>query len=105
MRARIYQKPRNAMQSGWAATHDWVLVYEPAMDPAERQHPDALMGWIGGGRTQNQVRLTFPTRDAAVAYANAQGIAYEVEPASTRTVRPKSYADNFRYGRIDNWTH
>jgi hypothetical protein len=22
-----------------------------------------------------------------------------------RRVRPKAYADNFRYGRMENWTH
>ena len=29
MRARIYQPPKNAMQSGWATTHEWVLEFEP----------------------------------------------------------------------------
>ena len=30
MRARIYQPPKNAMQSGWAGTQEWVLEFEPA---------------------------------------------------------------------------
>ena len=30
MRARIYQPPKNAMQSGRAATDEWVLEFEPA---------------------------------------------------------------------------
>jgi hypothetical protein len=25
--------------------------------------------------------------------------------AQPRRVRPKAYADNFRFGRIENWTH
>jgi hypothetical protein len=63
------------------------------------------MGWIGSGDTQAQVRLSFPTRDEAVAYAEKQGIAFNLEIAQPRRVKPKAYADNFRYGRIENWTH
>ncbi len=101
MQARIYQQPRNAMQSGWAGTRTWVLRYEPAA----RQVPDPLMGWIGGGATQSQVILHFDTSEAAVAYAQAHGIAFELELPQQRVVKPKAYADNFRYGRAENWTH
>ena len=68
MRARIYQPPKNAMQSGRAATHEWVLEFEPSSP----RRPDPLMGWIGSADTQAQVRLTFPTREEAVAYAERQ---------------------------------
>ena len=101
LRARIYQQPKNAMQSGWAGTRGWVLEYEPAA----RRRPDPLMGWIGSSDTQAQVRLRFPSRDEAVAYAEKNGIQYDLELPQPRRVRPKAYADNFRYGRIDNWTH
>lgn len=101
MRARIYQPPKNAMQSGWAKTLDWVLEFIPV----SAKRPDPLMGWIGGGDTQTQVRLTFATREEAVAYAERNGIAYEIELPVVRRVKPKAYADNFRYGRIENWTH
>lgn len=101
LRARIYVPPKNAMQSGWAGTQDWVLEYEPAAP----RRPDPLMGWIGSSDTQAQVRLRFNTRDEAVAYAEKNGIAYDLELPQVRRVKPKAYADNFRYGRIDNWTH
>jgi hypothetical protein len=101
MRARIYQPPRNAMQSGTAGTHEWVLDYELA----SRRQADPLMGWIGSNDTQAQVSLRFATREEAVAYAERNGIAYEVELPQVRRVRPKAYADNFRYGRQENWTH
>ena len=68
MRARIYQPPKNAMQSGWAATHEWVLEFEPSSP----RRPDPLMGWIGSADTQAQVRLSFPTREEAVAYAERE---------------------------------
>ena len=101
LRARIYQQPKNAMQSGWDGTHRWLLEYEPAVP----RRPDPLMGWIGSSDTQAQVRLTFPTREAAISYAEANAIPYDLELPHERRVKPKAYADNFRYGRIDNWTH
>jgi hypothetical protein len=101
MRARIFQPPKTAMQSGYAKTHDWVLEFLP--EHAER--PDALMGWAGGGDTQTQVRLSFETKEEATAYADRAGLAYEVELPHVRRIKPKAYADNFKYGRTENWTH
>jgi len=101
MRARIFQPPKTAMQSGWANTHAWVLEFLPLTS----QRSDALMGWTGGGDTQNQVKLTFQTREEAIAYAERAGLDFEVELPQARRIKPKAYADNFRYGRIENWTH
>jgi hypothetical protein len=101
MRARIYQPPKNAMQSGRHGTREWVLEFE-RLSP---QRPDPLMGWIGSSDTQQQVRLAFATREEAVGYAEKQGIVYDLELPQPRLIKPKAYADNFRYGRIENWTH
>jgi hypothetical protein len=101
MRARIFQPPKNAMQSGWAATRQWVLEFIPASP----RRPDPLMGWIGSADTQPQVRLHFDTREEAVDYAERNGISYEVDLPQKRAFRPKAYADNFRFGRRENWTH
>jgi hypothetical protein len=101
MRARIYQPPRNAMQSGRAGTAQWVLEFEPS----RRRVADPLMGWIGGGDTQSQVRLSFATQQEAVAYAEKHGVVFDLELPQLRQVKPKAYADNFRSGRNENWTH
>ena len=101
MRARIFQPPKNAMQSGRAGTHEWVIEFEPSSP----RRPDPLMGWIGSADTQAQVRLSFRTREEAVGYAERQGITYDLELPPPRHIRLKAYADNFRYGRIENWTH
>ncbi len=92
MSARIYQNPRNAMQSGKALTGKWVLEFEPA----EARKPDPLTGWAGSGDTQRQVKLTFPTADAAKAYADKHGIAYAMLPTPQKTLKIQAYADNFR---------
>ena len=102
MQARILRPAKTAMQSGRALTREWILVFAPA----ERRAADPLMGWIGSGdMVANQVRLRFPTLEAAEAYAQANGISYEVEPPHAQSLKPKAYADNFRYGRGENWTH
>jgi hypothetical protein len=92
MAARIYQRPKSVMQSGKARTDTWVLEFEQS----EARRPDPLMGWAGSGDTQAQVRLTFPDKDAAVAYAEKHGIAARVHPTPPRTLKLQAYADNFR---------
>jgi hypothetical protein len=89
---RIYQRPKNAMQSGRARTDQWLLEFEPG----EAKKPDPLTGWAGSGDTREQVRLSFPTADAAKAYAEREGLAYELTPAPAKTLKLQAYADNFR---------
>lgn len=101
MTARIYKPTKTAMQSGEARTKEWVLEFEPAAKRA----PDNLMGWVGSSDTQSQVKLEFDSKDEAIAYATRAGLAYTViEPSPRKSIR-KSYADNFKFGRIGSWTH
>jgi ETC complex I subunit conserved region len=90
--ARIFQKPKNAMQSGRAGTDRWVLEFEPA----EAKRADPLMGWAGSGDTLAQVTLKFPDLAAAQAYCARHGIAATVVPAPVRSLKLQAYADNFR---------
>ena len=101
MRARIYQPSKTAMQSGRAGTRQWILEFEPEA----RRELDPLMGWTSSRDTRAQVRLAFDTLAEAVAHAEKQGYAYTVQQPQARTIRPKSYAENFRYDRIGRWTH
>lgn len=94
MRARIYQPSKTAMQSGQARTHTWLLEFYQT-----NQFVEPLMGWVGVRGTRGQVKLRFPTKEAAIAYAKKHGIAYDLEPPQQRRHRPKSYADNFAYDR------
>lgn len=90
--ARIYQKPKNAMQSGRAGTDRWVLEFEPR----EAKRPDPLTGWAGSGDTRQQVVLTFSDLAAAQAYAARHAITAHVVPPPVRTLKLQAYADNFR---------
>ncbi|WP_114953347.1 ETC complex I subunit [Sphingosinicella terrae] len=92
MAARIYQRYKNAMQSGKARTDEWVLEFESRRP----KRADPLTGWSGGADTQEQVQLTFPSLDAAKAYAERHGIDHHVVPPALPRLKLQSYADNFR---------
>ena len=93
---RISKPAKSAMQSGRGKTKLWLYECEPS-DAVEA---DGLMGWAGSHDTDKQVRMWFDTEDEAVAFAKAKGLAFEVLEPHDRTVRPKSYADNFAFTRI-----
>ena len=90
--ARIFQKPKNAMQSGRAGTAVWVLEFQPT----EAKRPDPLTGWAGSGDTRGQISLSFPTLEAAQAYADRNGISAHIIPAPQKILKLQAYADNFR---------
>jgi hypothetical protein len=90
--ARLYQRPKNAMQSGRARMGEWLLEWERD----EPQRPDPLTGWAGSGATETQVQLRFPSREAALAYARRHGLEVEVVPLGPRRLKLQAYADNFR---------
>ena len=91
MEVRIYRPAKTATQSGRAKTSRWVL--EPA--PRGQRAVDSLMGWTGSDDTTQQIKLSFATKQQAIAYARRRGYAYVVDKPQTRPIRPKSYADNF----------
>jgi hypothetical protein len=92
MSARIYQRPKNAMQSGKALLDQWILDFVPA----EARKPDPLMGWSGSGDTQSQVTLRFGSQEEAMAYAEKHGISATVHATPPRRLKLQAYADNFR---------
>ena len=101
MTVRIYQPAKTAMQSGRGNTRRWILEFEPAV----KREADPLMGWTSSADTRRQLRMYFDSREEAVAYAESNGLSYTVDASHDRKIRPKSYADNFRYDRVGRWTH
>lgn len=100
--ARIYKPPKSAMQAGLAKTRRWILEY----DPATPREIDPLMGWTSSSDMKGQVRLFFASSEEAVAYAERKGLVYRIEPLEQPHIRRGlSYSDNFRPGRLDQWTH
>jgi hypothetical protein len=67
-----------------AAKPFWVLEFERRSPSL----PDPLMGWSSSADTLAQVRLEFPSREAAIVYAHQNGIAATVAaPQSMHSVR------------------
>jgi hypothetical protein len=99
--ARIYRPAKTAMQSGAAKTKLWRLDYEPALPKAV----DPLTGWTSTADMQQQVTLSFATKEEAIAFAERNGIPFRVfEPQARKPVK-RAYADNFKFGRVGSWTH
>ena len=90
--ARISEIDRRTTQSGRANSGIWVLEFERN----EPQRPDPLTGWNGSGDTNTQVKITFRTRDEAIAYAERHNIDYHLVPATPVKLKLQAYADNFR---------
>jgi len=101
MVARIYRPARTAMQSGTARARKWVLEFQPEA----RREVEPLMGWTSSRDMKSQIRMSFATKDEAVAYARRNGIPFNVSEPKTRKNNPKSYSENFKFGRIGSWTH
>ncbi len=81
------------MQSARGKTKEWVLEYETT----SKRGPEPLMGWTSSGDTLNQVKLYFDTKQAAIAFAQKNGMTYSVAKVRERKVKPRNYGDNFRY--------
>lgn len=103
MPARIYKPARNAMQSGLARTKHWVLEFVAG----DAREIDPLMGWTSSADTQAQVKLRFSSKEAALEYAEENGIDAVVQDPKPRkaNVRPGGYGENFATNRRGPWTH
>jgi hypothetical protein len=101
MAARIYRPAKTAMSSGQARAQRWVLEYEP-----ERPKTiEPLMGYTSSDDMKSQIRLEFDRKEAAIAYAERNGIEYQVFESKDRARPTISYSDNFRRDRDQPWTH
>jgi hypothetical protein len=90
--ARITERERKTTQSGKANAGRWLLEFERQ----QPQRPDPLTGWNGSGDTNPQVRLTFQTKEAAIAYCDKLGLDYHLISAPPVRLKIQAYADNFR---------
>ena len=90
--ARIIEVERKTTQSGKATAGRWTLEYERK----EALRADPGMGWPGSGDTDTQIRLSFDTKQEALAYAARKGLDVHVIPAAPVSLKIQAYADNFR---------
>jgi hypothetical protein len=80
-RAVIHCPAPSVISSGRTRAAEWVLEFERRTPP----FIEPLMGWTGSTDMLSHIRLRFPNREAAVAYAERQGLCYEIrEPTHIR---------------------
>ena len=89
--ARISELDRRTTQSGKANNGLWLLEFERQ----EPLRPDPLTGWSGSGDTNTQVRITFKTKDEAIAYCEKNGLQNHLIAAPPVKMKNQDYADNF----------
>ncbi|SFM58674.1 NADH dehydrogenase ubiquinone Fe-S protein 4 [Methylobacterium pseudosasicola] len=83
-KALIRRQQRLVETSGRAREGTWVLTFARETPP----EIEPLMGWTGGSDPlATDVRLTFPTRAQAIAYAERQGLDYDAEPEPAAATR------------------
>ena len=90
--ARITELDRKTTQSGKANAGHWLLEFERQ----EPLRPDPLTGWNGSGDTRPQLRMTFQSREAAIAYCDKHGLNITSFPPPPVRMKLQAYADNFR---------
>ena len=90
--ARIIEVQRTTTQSGKAKAGSWTLEIERE----QPLRPDPLTGWAGSGDTDTQLRLTFASKEEALAYATKKGLEVHLVPAPPVALKLQAYADNFR---------
>lgn len=83
------------MQSGIRNTKKWVLEFE--QNEENQRFIEPIMGWTGSTDTTQQLRMRFETKEQAIEFADKNSIEYEVVEPKARKIKPKSYADNFKY--------
>ncbi len=91
MAARIYQPPKNAMQSGKASTYKWILEHESS----DKKVADPLTGWAGSSDTDQQLKLKFDSLELAENYCINKNIEYSIIATPPKTLKLQSYSDNF----------
>lgn len=90
-RVRIHQPGRSVTQSA-PGRRRWLLEFAPA-DPPSRS------GFARSGSATDplaHLRIEFPDRASAIAFAERHGWPYEVEEPPARRIHYRSYADQLR---------
>lgn len=93
MNVRIYKPSRNAMQSGRGKLGQWLLEGETSACKS----PETVMGWASSTDTRGQIKIPFPTQEAAIAFAEQKGWGYVLSSPHERHITPRNYGDNFKY--------
>lgn len=92
--ARIYQPTKTTMQSGKAGNKAWKLDFIPI----DSRYIEPVMGWTANAdMLASQLKLTFSSKEDAIAYAQRENISYEIEEPKTSPLKLQNYSSNFKH--------
>ena len=91
-KVRIHQPGRSVTRSAPGRSR-WVLEFLPAEAPGR----DLTVRRAPISDPLAHVRIEFPDRMSAIAFAEQHGWPYEVDEPPTRRIRDRRYADQLRY--------
>ncbi len=92
----IYKPEKTPTQSGLKKSNFWILE---SSNYASLE-TDPLTGWKGKNDTEHTIKLKFNTKEEALSYAKKNRLSPKVIEEKSKSIKIKSYADNFKYNRI-----
>ncbi|XP_066259589.1 NADH dehydrogenase [ubiquinone] iron-sulfur protein 4, mitochondrial [Euwallacea similis] len=94
-KVRIYEPPKNCMQSGTNNIGHWEMDF----DTKERWE-NSLMGWSSTGDPLSNMKVQFSTKEDAIEYCEKNGWDWYVQESKLeKQFKPKSYAVNFAWNK------
>lgn len=91
LRVRLRARGRSPLQAGKRRDR-WALTFEPL----DGVFIEPLMGWTSARDPLRGLKLTFSTREQALAFARRQGWPVDEVPAHEAKRPRQTYADHFR---------
>ncbi|XP_010687881.2 NADH dehydrogenase [ubiquinone] iron-sulfur protein 4, mitochondrial [Beta vulgaris subsp. vulgaris] len=94
-RVVIYSPARSATQQGAGKVGKWKINFV-----STQKWENPLMGWTSTGdpyANVGEAALTFDSEDDAKTFATRHGWQYAVKKRHTPLLKPKAYADNFKW--------
>ncbi|KAI9021933.1 Ndufs4, NADH dehydrogenase Fe-S protein 4 [Hyaloraphidium curvatum] len=89
---RIFSPAKTAMQSGQAKKGEWVIDFD-----VQDKWENPLMGWVSSADPVQALKVSFASKEDAIAFAERQGWDYWIDLPKEVRFRKKSYSDNFLY--------
>lgn len=87
----IYHPANRTTQSAPKVHSIWKIKF-----PSDNtKYSYDLMSWTGSKDTRQQLDLTFPSKEKAIAFAKKQNWEYTVIQNHKKKIYSKSYANNF----------
>ena len=94
-KATLYKPCKNVMQSGIGNTKEWVLAFSSYTD----EQKSILMGWVSSFHTEEQLKISFPSKEAALLFAESHNVQVDEIIDETPKREKKSYPYNFTKNR------